>query len=209
MIALFITIVIVFLLVCISELLWRRRNVDTEYTRKFVHISVGSFVAFWPFFLSRQEILLLSVAFVLVVAASSRLQLFKAIHSVQRPTWGEILFAVAVGALAYVAESPWIYAAALLYMSLADGLAAIVGTKFGKKTRYYVFGHAKSAAGTLAFFVVALVILGGYAVVTHQPASVWYLAIAAAAAALENVAIRGLDNLLVPLLVAVALNVLL
>ena len=208
MIALVATVFIIFLLLCTSELLWRRRNVHPEYSRKFVHILVGSFVAFWPFFLTRPLIALLSGAFVAVVVISNHFNVFRTIHSVQRPTWGEIFFALAVGSLAYVAHSPWIYAAALLHMSLADGLAAIVGTKFGKKNRYLVFGHPKSAVGSLTFFVVALAVLAMYSSVVHTDFSVSFVAIAVGATLVENVGIRGLDNILVPLLVAVVLNVL-
>jgi phytol kinase len=208
MIGLSISVIVVFLLIVISELLWRRGGVDTEYTRKFVHVSVGSFVAFWPLFLSRHEIVLLSGAFVAVVVIANYFNFFKAMHSVQRPTWGEVFFALAVGILAYVAHDGWIYTAALLHMSLADGFAAIIGTKFGKKNRYYVFGHAKSVAGTLTFFLVSVIILAGYAAFTPHALSLWFLAVALGATMLENVAIRGFDNIFVPLLIAVALNAL-
>ncbi|HVU59258.1 MAG TPA: hypothetical protein VHC98_00225 [Candidatus Saccharimonadales bacterium] len=206
MFALAATVLVVLLLLLTSEWLWRRHEVDPEYTRKFVHITVGSFVAFWPLFLSRKEIVGLSLAFVIVVLASQYFQVFRAVHSVQRPTWGELLFAVSVGALAYVSHDGWVYLAALLRMSLADGLAAIVGTKFGKTTRYYSFGHAKSAVGSATFFITSLAILAGYSIFTPNPFSLWFFGIAAGATLLEALAIRGLDNLLVPVLVAVALN---
>lgn len=64
-----ISIIVVLVFIIISELLWRRRNVDAEYTRKFVHISVGTFVAFWSLYLTRNQILLLSAAFVLVCSS--------------------------------------------------------------------------------------------------------------------------------------------
>lgn len=208
MVALILIVLAVFGLIAVSEILWRHRDVDPEYTRKFIHISVGSFVAFWPLFLSRNEIVVLSAAFVLVVGVSSYFNVFRAIHSVQRPTWGEIFFALSVGVLAYVAQSGWIYLAAVLHMSLADGLAAIVGTKFGHRTRYYVFGHAKSVVGTLTFIVVSALIFAGFFKFTPNPFTLWFIPITLAVAAIENVAIRGFDNLLVPLLVAVGLNLL-
>jgi phytol kinase len=204
---LIISVVIVFLLLCISETLWRHRDINTEFTRKFVHITAGSFVAFWSLYLSRGEIVFLSIAFVAVVVISKYANLFKAIHSVQRPTWGEIMFAATVGILAFVAHSHWIYCAALLNMSLADGLAAVFGMKFGKTTRYKVFGYAKSVVGTLTFFIVSMAILTGMAIFEPSVFSLWFIAIAVVATILENVAVRGLDNLLVPLFVAVALNV--
>src|SRR5262249_12800743 len=96
---------VVFLLLCTSEILWRTKAIHPEYARKFVHISVGSFVAFWPFFLDRLSILILSLAFVAVVGATYYWKIFQAVRSVQRPTWGEIFFALAVGLLAIVARN--------------------------------------------------------------------------------------------------------
>lgn len=206
MVALGIAVFVVFVLLCISELLWRMLDIHPEYTRKFVHITVGSFVAFWPLFLSRPQIIGLSLAFIIVVVLTNYAGVFKAMRSVQRPTWGEICFALAVGILAYVAHSGWIYLAALLHMSLADGLAAIIGTKYGRKTRYYVFGHAKSGIGTVTFLIISLAILNGYALFTPDSFSLWFLPLAVAATMIENLGIRGFDNLLVPLLVAASLN---
>lgn len=204
---LIISVIVILTLICISELLWRIRDIDTEYTRKFVHISAGTFVAFWSLYLSRYQILLLSSAFVLVVVASRYTKFFKAIHSVQRPTWGELLFALSVGVIAFVADSHWIYSASLLIMSMADGMAAVIGMKFGKSNSYSMFGYAKSLAGTLTFFVVTIIILSIYAIFTPGIFSTWFIGIALVATALENVSIRGLDNFLVPLFVAVTLNV--
>jgi phytol kinase len=205
-IGVYIAVAIVFILICISELLWRRRKIDTEYTRKFVHISVGSFVAFWPLFLSRAEIVGLSAVFVAVVAVSYRFKLFKAIHSVQRPTWGEICFALSVGLLAVLAPNNWVYAAALLHMSLADGLAAVIGMRFGRSSRYRIAGYTKSIAGTLTFFFVSLGILAAYALLVPEPFGLWLIAAAGGATVLENFAIRGLDNLLIPVYIAAILG---
>jgi phytol kinase len=206
MLLILLTVITVFLLLVINELWWRVRAVHDEVNRKFVHITVGSFVAFWPFFLSWHQIELMSVAFVIVVSISRYLNLFKAIHSVQRLTWGELFFALAVGLVALVTHDKWIYAAALLQMSLADGLAAIIGVQYGNPLKYLVFKQAKSAAGTLTFFVVSLAIL----LVINQWAGwpgglVYLLAVSAIATVLENVAALGLDNVAVPLAVALLL----
>ncbi|MFI5271376.1 MAG: hypothetical protein ACHQT9_05040, partial [Candidatus Saccharimonadales bacterium] len=130
------TVVIVFVLLFLNELWWRTHTVHSELSRKFIHVSVGTFVAFWPFFLSWREIQILSLAFLAIVALSKYLNIFQAIHSVTRPTWGEVFFAVAVGLTALITQDKWIYTAALLQMSLADGLAAIIGTRFGNKQKY-------------------------------------------------------------------------
>ncbi len=199
----------VFIILVGSELWWRKRVVHGEFSRKFVHITVGSFVAFWPFFLSWNQIRLLSLAFLIVVCVSKYLHVFKTIHSVQRPTWGEIFFALAVGAVTFITQNKWIYMAALLQMSLADGLAAVIGVHYGKRNTYQVFRHPKSLAGSLTFFIVAIIILIAFSQLA-QASIAWpaYLAMAIGATLIENGGVGGLDNLLVPVMIATSLQLL-
>lgn len=204
---LILVIAVVAALLILNELWFRFHKHPGEFSRKFIHISVGSFVAFWPFYLEWWQITALSIAFVIVVSLSKYLNVFKAIHSVQRPTYGELCFALAVGVIALVTDSKAIYAVALLQMSLADGLAAIVGTRFGKNNQYKVWGGVKSLAGTATFFVVSLALLSIYSMYSGAYVDLPLLmALAAAASAIENLAAYGTDNLLVPLLVAAALG---
>ncbi len=201
------SVLIVFCLLLVSELGWRRQWFANEFGRKFVHITVGIFVAFWPFILSWNQIRLLSLAFLVVVIASDRLKVFHAIRSVQRPTFGEICFAAVVGLLTFITHSKGIYAAALLQMALADGLAAVVGTRYGRENKYYVFGYTKSIAGTLTFFIVSLALLIGYSIFSVKGLPVTYILLGASVATIsENVAIRGLDNLVVPLFIGLLLT---
>jgi dolichol kinase len=70
-----------------------------------------------------------------------------------------------------------------------------------------VFGHRKSVAGTLTFFATSLVVLVGFAM--WGDGGVGFLSlvgIAALASAVENVAVQGLDNLLVPVVVGLLLT---
>ncbi len=202
------SVLAVFLVLSISEFGWRKHWFagDSEIGRKFVHITVGSFVAFWPFFLTWNEIRLLSTAFLVVVVVSERFKVFRAIHSVQRPTFGEACFALVVGVLTFITHSKAIYAASLLQMSLADGLAAIVGVRYGRNNTYYLWGHAKSVAGTLTFIITSLALLAGYSLcVSHL--SILVISLAALLAALtENIAVLGLDNLTVPLCISLLLT---
>lgn len=205
--SLILTIIGVLCILLLSEYWYRRHPQPNELSRKFVHITVGTFVAFWPFFLSWNQIVFLSGAFLVGVIASKYLKVFQAIHSVQRPTWGEIFFAIAVGIIAFVTQSKGIYAAALLQMSLADGLAAIVGLRFGTGNRYKIFGSTKSVAGTLTFFVISLALLIGYSQVTEAFLPFAFLVLLAAGTSLiENLGVLGLDNIMVPLLIAYMLS---
>ncbi len=204
---LILSVLVIFVILCLSEIGWRKHWLDNEVGRKFVHITVGSFVAFWPFFLSWNEIRWLSLAFLFVVIISDRLKIFRAINSVQRPTFGEIFFAVSVGLLTFITHSKGIYAASILQMSLADGFAAIVGTRFGRDNKYHVLSHVKSIAGTTAFIVVSTAILVGYSMFSVKGLAVVVIPIAAIVGALlENIAALGLDNLLVPIFIGILLT---
>ena len=110
------------------------------------------------------------------------------------------------GIIALMTTNKWIYAAALLQMSLADGLAAVIGTKYGGRYKYLVFGHPKSLAGTVTFFVVSftvLVVFNGH--FPNELSLLLIFGISLFASFLENIFIMGLDNLLVPLFVALVL----
>jgi phytol kinase len=202
----FAVIAAVFIVLVGSEWWYRRSSLHGEFSRKFVHITIGSFVAFWPYILSYTEIKLLSIAFIVVLGISKLLNIFSAIHSVQRPTWGEFWFALVVGIMAtFMTHHPHIFTVALLEMSLADGLAAVIGTKYGNSMRYNVFGSPKSVIGTATFFVVSTAILVVYSMQLSVLSPAIILSISLGATLLENIAVKGLDNLVIPLFVAAAL----
>jgi phytol kinase len=205
MIPFILTILVVFAALVCNEWWWRDRT-HGEISRKAIHISVGTFVAFWPLFLTWRQIEILSLAFVVGVAISQKLKIFRALHSVQRPTWGELFFGLSVGLVAFATHSPAIYVVALLHMSLADGLAAILGVKYGASNAYVVFGARKSLTGTVTFAVVSAAILITFAVQQHTGFHLSFALLIIGSALLENLAVRGLDNLLIPLLIAFVLS---
>jgi phytol kinase len=142
----------------------------------------------------------------LVVAiASKRLRLFPGIYSVNRTTWGEILFPVGVWLSAYFTPSPWIFMAAVLHMSLADGFAAIIGVTFGKKHHYQLFGQYKTLLGSLTFWAMSMGIT--FAVVSQSSVAIndttlpLLLALPVTATLAENFSPYGTDNVTVPMLV--------
>jgi phytol kinase len=201
-------VVLVLVVLLFAEYMSRYKGVHSELTRKFVHIMVGVFVAFWPFFLSWRQIQLLSLAFLVVVLVSIKFNIFKSIHAVQRNVIGEVLFAIAIGILAFIATDKWIFAAAMLHLSLADGLAAVVGVGWGDHNTYKILGHTKSVAGSLAFFFASMAIMMGYVACSDRAIAdtVSLLWVPLVATAAENVAINGSDNLVIPLLIGLVLT---
>ncbi len=210
MVDLIFTCILIFCLLLISEFLWRKKWVRAETSRKIIHMGTGVLVAFLPFFVSWPSIQALSIAFLVVILASVRLNIFGSIHSVKRVTKGEILYAVGIGICAFLQPVDWIFAAAILHLALADALAAMVGTKWGKRTRYTLLSHGKSMLGSLVFFYTSMAIFLG--VILLQPAEglpsnyLLLLVLPTILTLLENVSWYGVDNVTIPLMCVVLLS---
>ncbi len=198
-------------LILASEILWQFKILQAEVARKIIHILVGCVISLWPHFISYDAIKLLSIALLIGIFLSRQFNIFSSIHAVKRSTVGEFVYPISIGLCAVLAPAPWIFTAAILHLSIADGLAAIIGTKTNGWTSYRVFGHKKSLIGSGVFFIVSLAIISvSYAVFTQQEligiAPLAILAISGVATFVENISWYGLDNLTVPLTLVVALS---
>jgi phytol kinase len=201
------SLAVIALILYLAERGSRVKHLHPELTRKFVHVTVGSFVAFWPFYLSYRTIAWLSLLFFVVIAVSMRFEILHSIHAVQRTTKGELLFALAIGVIALLATNKWVFMASMLNLALGDGVAALVGILKGEGNEYKVFGHTKSRAGTLAFLVTSFIISIIYLLFSGAGFSLTTLIVVPICAALtENVAINGTDNLAIPVIVALFLS---
>ncbi len=204
------TILVVAITFCIligAEYLSRAKDIHAELTRKLVHVAVGTFVAFWPFFLSWRQIQLLSLAFFVVICISIKFNVFSSIHAVKRSITGELLFAIVIGLLATINSNEWVFMAAMLHLGLADGLAAVVGLGWGDNNGYKVFGRLKSIAGSVAFLITSFCILAVYALFSDSTTGfVTLLWLPFVATAVENLAVQGTDNLVMPMAIALVLG---
>lgn len=206
MLATALVVIATFCVLVFSEWLARAKEIHAELTRKLVHVAVGTFVAFWPFFLSWRQIQVLSLAFFVVICLSIRFDIFRSIHAVKRSMTGELLFAIVIGLLASISSNQWVFTAAMLHLSISDGVAAVFGVLWGDGNSYKVFGRTKSVVGTTAFVVSSFLILLGYHLVSGSTTSVaTILWLPFLAAATENLAVQGTDNLVMPMIIALVL----
>lgn len=200
----------VLMLLVLSEYLWRRERLRGERARKLIHVAAGVFIAFWPWFMPFRTIQLISLVMIVVILLSRKFNIFQGIHGVRRHTIGDVLFPVAVGLIASLAASKWVFAAALLHLGLADGMAAVVGDRLGKKNRYKLFGEFKSIAGSLTFLGFSVLIMIGLIIFGPAQFRSFYLPLITLlpvmATCMENLSIRGTDNIFVPLLLTLMLN---
>jgi len=200
---------VVFFMLVLAEYLRRKKHIQGEVARKFVHISVGSFVATWPFFMPWNEIRLLCVAFLIVVMIDRRVKIFKSVHSVKRKTIGDIMFPLGIVLVTFVADSPWIFAAAILHLSLGDGFAAIFGQHFHPRFGYRILGQTKSFVGSGVFAVTSLIITLAFlygAPLTFASVVPIIFLLPISTSLLESLSLFGVDNVTVPVFVAFVLT---
>ncbi len=210
MIAALATVFAVFCLLLIAEKLRNEKIIHGEAARKFVHISVGAFIATWPYYLNMLTIEILCLVLLVGVVAARHIPYFKAIHEVNRKTWGDLLFPLGIGISAVLATEPWIFSAAVLHLSLADGAAALVGEHQKKAGRYKIFGHEKTIAGTISFWLISFMTLSVLILTQHDALALVALpllfGLTTTVTLIENVAPSGTDNIFVPLVVVSVLN---
>jgi phytol kinase len=191
-----------FLILMVAEVFAAHKILKGEYLRKFVHITSGSFIAFWPWLVSWHWLQLLGLAMLVVTTANHYVSFFS--YHGHRASFGDIYLALAVFLSATVTSKKIFFCLAILEVALADGLAALVGIKYGKHWRYKVLGHPKTVIGSMAFWIISLVILGFGLLPAHQAISYhsYYLLLLIMPPLLtiaENLSISGLDNLIIPL----------
>lgn len=186
----------VILLLVISE---KVLNKYPNFSRKFLHIMVGNILFILPIFTSRWVMALLAaVPFIIVtflMSPSSPLK-FKDRISTSGHGLGLVYYSISWAVLALIFfDQPWIIAVGIAAMSYGDGMAALIGKKYGK-IKYNIFGDDKSLEGSLTMFLVLTVTL--WIVLTYYavPAQPMVIAsVALVATIFEGVTPKGLDNL--------------
>ena len=93
-------------------------------------------------------------------------------------------------------------------MALGDGLAGLIGRQLNTP-QWTIFGQTKSIAGTTTMAIVSMLVLVILSNSTNHAISVPVaMAMALGATGLEQISMRGLDNLTVPLGVGLGWSVL-
>jgi dolichol kinase len=201
----------IFAILALAEILWERKILKGEYLRKFVHVLAGSFIAFWPWLVSWRTIQLLGLAMAVFILAESKLQLLSFRGNVKRLSYGDVSLALAVTLTALLTKNNLFFCIALLQVALADGIAAAIGIRFGMRLKYKVFGHTKTVLGTMAVWLVSLMVISvtglfGHTQLTYAAYALLILVLPPLITLTENLAGWGLDNIAIPLVVLAVLH---
>ncbi len=184
------------LLLIISEKILKKYP---KFSRKFLHIMVGNVLFILPVFATREAMTFLAAApfifLTFLMSPYSPLKL-KTRVSTSGHGLGLVYYAISWTVLAFFFfQEPWIIAVGIAAMSYGDGVASIMGERYGK-TKYNIFGDNKSLEGSLSMFLVLLltlsVILYYYGQVIN-PLTI--ITVSLVATLLEGITPKGLDNL--------------
>jgi phytol kinase len=204
----FIPIVIVtiylLILLVIAEWISRWQNVDSELTRKIVHIGTGNVILLaWWLNITNDVILFASIVASLVAITSYFLPILPSVNGVGRKSLGTLFYALSIGILTtlfWQEETKQFTSLGILIMSYGDGMAALIGQNWGQHP-YQIWGNKKSWEGSLTMTLVAVLLT----VMIFSLVNGWqwqYLMIAAIvgifATILETFSQIGIDNLTVP-----------
>ena len=197
-------------------------HIPANFSRKFLHIMIGNFIFFIPFFTLRTLPLnfpfFVASPFILVtflfsplspVDLSSKFSVLAEVTG-RGHKFGLVLYAISYSLLAlFFSTKPYIIAAGILPMAYGDAAASLVGQKIGRH-KYNIF-TTKSFEGSTAMFVICISGLMGCALFFSYlfPISIPSFALAslgatAVATVCEALTPKGFDNLTVPLFSAIA-----
>ena len=202
-----ISLVVLYLgvVIALAEVFNRLRGTDSEFTRKIVHIGSGNVVliAWW---LQLPAWVLIGASFIASVVAliSYFLPILPSINSVGRQSLGTFFYAVSIGVLAqwfWSSGQPQYLVIGILVMTWGDGLAAVIGRKFGRHG-YQLLGVNKSWEGSLTMMGVSFLVTSVILLWVGLPIStvaIVSLIVAMVAMGLEAFSKLGIDNLTVPL----------
>jgi phytol kinase len=192
-------------IVLTAELLHRYTDTNPERVRKVVHIGTGNVILIaWLLQLPAWVGMTSAVLAGIVTLISYRLPILPGVNSVGRKSLGTFFYAVSIGVVTAVfwnLDLPYYGVIGILIMAWGDGLAAIIGQKFGKHP-YTILGNTKSWEGTFTMLLVSYAIVSIVLFSIHG--NIWQtwvvgIPVAIAATAIESIAQWGLDNLTVPL----------
>lgn len=197
-------------IIAVAFVLYRFTKIGSEGVRKFIHILVSGWVLILVnCYDSLAWAVIGPVTFIFLNAAFvySGFSKYLGMGNRKRDN-GLIYYPFSILVLVIMMYNGFaderIVISSVLMMGFGDGLAALIGSRFGRHG-YSFIGGKKSLEGTLTMFAVSLTIL-----LVVYPEGPWYVSLLVAlfATLLENITPLGFDNISVPLLSALALGVL-
>ena len=178
-----------------------------ELTRKIIHIGTGPIIPLaWWLNISREFAIGIASIITIVLFINHQIRLFGAIEDIQRKSYGTTAYGLSITLLliCFWPKHASAVTAGILVMAFGDGFAGLIGREV-KSKKWHILGQQKSFAGTLTMFLVGGSVLIVISLITSQPFEPLNLfIISCLAVLLEQISWWGIDNLTVPIGVALS-----
>ncbi len=177
-------------------------------SRKMLHIGVGNVLFILPLFDTRWVMTFLAAApFIVLTFLMSPYSPLKTVSktSSKGHSLGLFYYAISWTVLAFFFfQRLEVIAVGIVAMSYGDGLASMVGVRFGKK-KFNVCGDEKSVEGSITMFAVTMIMISVVLMYYGAGPHPLYLLplVPLAATFFEGITPKGLDNLTVSLSAAI------
>lgn len=188
-----------------TEVMKRKFSIPTALTRRLIHLGTAIVAGISPLFVTQEEIIFVSIIFAAVLLVGRRYDIFSAIHSVERNTFGEVFLplGVALSALLFLPHSMGAFQFGVFVMGISDALAGLAGEKFGRHHIKFL-SNKKSFEGSLVFFLSSLILTFLFIPVLDYNLFLIPLLLTF----IEFCLVYGLDNLVLPILGAYLIQIL-
>ena len=136
-------------LIASVEVFKRRFSIPTFYTRRVIHMGTAVVAGIAPWFVTKDELVIVSIIFAVFLLAVHFSSLLSAIHDVERKTFGDVYLplSVALSAQLFLPDHLTAFQFGIFVMGISDPLAGIIGERFGK--HHFVFFNNKALVTTI------------------------------------------------------------
>lgn len=151
---LFVTFAIVSVLVV--EFIKRSNYLESNDTRRLIHVVAAIINFFAPVYALKIEIILINLGFLGLFLLLQKKKSLASLYGVSRTTYGDIFFllGIIVSAFVFLPQNIIFYQFGILVMGISDPIASFIGQKFGKK----LLLNKKTIEGSIAFFLSTIIL---------------------------------------------------
>ncbi len=208
------------LVIIIGDLLKRKANLDTGFTRKIIHIFAGMATFSIPYYTHPWMAIFVALIFVIILGLANSNRFSSAFSAMARPEEieqgllkGPFIYSISITLLVSIftlldkTQYYFLAAIPLQIMYFGDGLAAPIGIKYGKH-EWIINGSKRTLEGTMGLILFGFIgaIFAGwffgiynYGILTWQLLFFYSIIAIIVAAILEFISPKGLDNFVLPI----------
>ncbi|ACQ70949.1 MULTISPECIES: diacylglycerol/polyprenol kinase family protein [Exiguobacterium] len=207
------SIVVVLVFLVGLEQVGKRLGWTDETIRKSVHIAVGhwSLLAVWlmdSWYVAAVPLIFFTFANAVLLYKSP-----SPVHQTERKSFGTVYYPIALLIILYFffESEPIAFLAGSLVLAWGDGMAALIGRKYGTVV-YDLYGQKRSFQGSIAMFLSSYAVL--FLLFLWNDVVLWQVVtygfiISIIATLTEAISYRDWDNFTIPIIVAIATSLLL